>query len=355
MAEISSTGYAGITDWNRSNGRAYLTLDRTVYSPTDLLTEWSLLTQGAEDRGRRRAVLRATCSPEVELELGYGGLRPSVILPLSQIGLGNNKVLVFEHNEAENISFVPEWDKVYSYWKQKKIYPPPHDQIKHLPEGFHLTNKLMKNDIDDLFELWKPFGWTKEGVDHFIQTHHERPEIWFSAIRDSQGKVASACMGEAITFDGVYMVEATEFGTKTEYRSHNLCTAAVVGLIAQIVKTALYTHYQIPLIISEFNMSSRSDVVGRKSGMTIPGVEETEGLTEPLQVLRRNVAVLDGCGPNDVKYLKFSPEYKKKYKDSYRNPHRYWRNFIVGMLTQESINTNYSPEQIDAIMSRFIN
>lgn len=353
MAEITSVGKAGVVDWDRSNGRAYLTLDHTVNAPSDLLAQWSSLTQRAQELGRRRTVLRATCSPAVEIALRNTGIEPSVRLPLSKIGLGNNSVLIIEQNE--HISDVPEWPEVYSYWKGESKYLPPHEQIKNLPEGFHLTNRLTENDIEDLFELWRPFGWSKQGIVHFIQTHTERPEIWFSAIRDNRGKIASACMGEALTFNGVYMVEATEFGTKTEYRGHNLCTASVVGLIAQIVQTTLYFHNRMPLIISEFNMSSRSDVVGRKAGMTIPGVEGVVELAEPVQVLRRNVAVLDGCLPNEIKFSQFTPEYQNKFRDSFRNPHRYWRNFIVGMLTQESINSNYSPEQIEKIMSRFIN
>ncbi|MCX6732260.1 MAG: hypothetical protein NTV98_01840 [Candidatus Roizmanbacteria bacterium] len=348
---ITSTGVAGSIE-SRSAGRSYLTANNQLTSGSAIIAEWNNVLQHAQENNRRRAVLRARASEDAIQEVEQDGPQFAVKIPLSELGLPTTDSLVtLEHNIHS--SEVPEWEAVYDYWKKPKIYPEPVDEINKLPTGFTLTNNFSEKDRATLLELWHPFGWNAAKIDAFIQTYRDNNALWVSGVRDQNGQLASACMGEALVFDGIYMVEATEFGTRTDLRGKNLSTVAVVGLTAQIVQKALYEEGHTPLIMAEFNMhpNSRSDVVGRKVGFTIPGVEGVEGLTDPTQVLRKNVAVLDGGGPSDLLFSQL-PD-KDRYRDAFRDPYRYWRNFIVGMIPKDRIDTSYSKENTAQILNRF--
>jgi hypothetical protein len=351
---LTSTGGAGIIE-QRSAGRTYFTSDAKATRADKLLRKMELVHNSMERHNSRREVFRANCTPEVISELESHGKIPSVKIPLSELGRGNDILATFEHNTHE--SDVPEWDAIYADWKHKKEIPNPVDQIDRLPNGYSLTNDLKSTDAETLYELWKPFGWTRQKIKGFLNTYKDKNNLWVSAVRDNNGRLASACMGEALVFDGIYMVEATEFGTRVDERRKNLSAVAVIGLNAQIIQRALYEEDHVPLIISEYNMdpSSRSDKVGRKTGMTIPGVDGVEGLTDPIQVLRKNVAVLDGGVPNNLLFGQMPDEYRKKYREAYKDTHRYWRNFIVGMMTKENMDKYYSPDQTEQILARFIN
>lgn len=119
---------------------------------------------------------------------------------------------------------------------------------------------------------------------------------------------------------GVQMFEGTEYGTLPSHTGHGLCTAAVIGLHAQILDRHYYGQQDraTPLILSEFSMSSRSDIVGRHAGMTIPYVEGSTGFEQtPFQVLRHNVSVQDGLARNDLSWRSWQHEQKAQYRDAF--------------------------------------
>jgi len=350
---LSSTGVAGAVEIFRPAGRAYQTLNNRVTDPAQFLGAMENVSRVADENGRRRWVLRARTTPDVIQDLNKVGVKPSVNLPLSEIGLGSDSLITVDHNA--HASDVPEWDAVYADWKKDRTHPDPVDQVNQMPTGFSLTRSFGIQDRETLYELWKPFGWTREKISNFIDTYQANDALWVSGVRDENGQLASACMGEALVFDGIYMVEATEFGTRVDLRRKNLSALALIGLNAQIIQRARYEEGHMPLIISEYNMdpNSRSDNVGRKTGMTIPGVENVQDLTEPTQVLSRNVAVLDGGKPNDLAFHSLSDEDKQKYRNAYRDPFKYWRNFIVGMMTENNMDRYYSQEQVTQILSKF--
>ncbi len=350
---LSSTGIAGEVEVFRPAGRAYQTLNARVTDPTVFLGAIQNVAKLADENGRRRWVLRARIAPNVAEELLQVGVKPSVNLPLSEIGLGADSLITVDHNSHS--SEVPEWKAVYADWKKERKHPDPVDQVNNMPHGFSLTRGFGVQDRDTLYELWKPFGWTREKINNFIESYRDNNALWVSGVRDENGQLASACMGEALVIDGIYMVEATEFGTRVDLRRNNLSALALIGLNAQIIQRARYEEGHMPLIISEYNMdpNSRSDNVGRKTGMTIPGVENVQDLTEPTQVLSRNVAVLDGGRPNDLTFHSLPDKEKEKYRNAYKDPFRYWRNFIVGMMTEKNMDRYYSPEQVAQIFSKF--
>lgn len=346
--ELTSTGRTRQIE-QRSGDRVYYTSDARATRTDVLLEKLRIIDYFGEVHNNRRTVFRARCAPEVVEGVEQLGVKPSVKLPLSELGMGNDVLATFDHNVHP--SDVPEWDAVYTDWQEKKEIPSPLKQIESLPKGYTLTNHFEAEDAKILYDLWKPFGWTKEKINSFISTYKESNGLWVSGVRDEHGQLASACMGEALYFDGIYMVEATEFGTRKDLRRQNLSSVAVIGLNAQIVDRAFHKNPDgtRPLIISEYNMDpeSRSDKVGRKTGMTIPGVDGVKGLTEPIQILRKNVSVFDGGEKNDLDLGRLSQQTGKEYDESYK----YLRNFIVGMMTSENMDNYYSPDQVQKILA----
>lgn len=351
--EVSSMGHAGQPDFNRSEGRAYLTADVVYQDIEQLRKDFSELCQKAEELNsgaRRRIVLKAICNKEVAGEIMIDSQLPvEVMIPLDIVGNQAGEFLVLlAHNV--HASPVPEWPSVYSYWKQPINTKTPLERVQALQDNFLQTNQLHEGDVDHLSQLWSAFGWTSDGVINFIQSYRDSDSIWFSGIRDKQtGFLVSACMGESLQFAGQLVVEGTEYGTLPGYEGRGLCSAAVAGLHAQILRSTLYRNKRVPLITAEFDMSSRSDVVGRHVGMTIPYVEGRQGLTEPLQVLKYNVSVLDRHDPNTINWRDLGVK-KSLYRNSFRGPFRYWRNFIFGVLPLSAIEGLYSQSQVNQML-----
>lgn len=231
----------------------------------------------------------------------------------------------------------------------------PLDRVQSIDfNQFFLSDQLNESDADRLAQIWQPFGWTRNGVSAFIQAQEDHFTGWFSGAREREnGQLVSACMGEGLRLAGAYIVEGTEYGTLSGYEGNGLCTAVVSLLHAQVLNDTLYTTGNTPLIVSEFNMTSRSDIVGRHAGMTIPLVEGTSGLEDsPIQVLRRNVSVLDRYPANTTISWRDLGEARSTYRDAYRTTFGFWRNFIVGLLSRESIEKNYSQSQVTEMLSR---
>ena len=353
MSEIiTSAGSVGI-DYNRSEGRVYQTLDCVVESASVLADTFSELKEEAFTRGRRRWVLRAVLENDARIELGDLEVSNNIEIdvPLSLIDPGSTRRLVIL---AENVhrSDVPEWQEVDSYWRKpytREINPL--QAVISIPEQFRLTDRLEQDDAPDLANIWTPFGWNLNGVREFINTCKENSNLWFSGVRNSAGRLISACQGEGITFGGIFLVEGTEYGTLPRFEGNGLCTAAVIGLHAQILDESLYRRDQIPLIYSELNLSVRSDAVARKTGMEVPLIACRDN-TLPYQVLRRNVSVVDHQEPNDLS-LEELGDRREHYEQAYGETFRFWRNFVAGILPREAIDKYYLFEQCQEIIMHY--
>jgi hypothetical protein len=355
---VENVGRPG-ENFNRSEGRAYSNVIERIDS-FDQLTQMYLefSERGRNEHHRRRIVFRARCSAEVAEQLSTTNrnlLPVEVMLPLSQIHPGETDFLV---TLGENVhpSEIPEWEEVYQYWQNPNGHGrTPSMQIERLNQGnFRLTNQVVESDVDCLTEIWRPFGWTREGVLHFIQNYQQEGKFFSGVVDPATNTLVSASMAEGIELAGIQLIEGTEYGTLPGHEGHGYCTAAVVGLHAQILQHHRESGAeQLPLILSEFSMTSRSDIVGRHAGMTIPLVEGTSGLENtPIQVLRYNVSVLDRRAPNSISWRGLGDQ-RNTYRDAFRTMHRYWRNFIVGVLPAQAIEEQYSPEQIEQMLSQF--
>lgn len=343
---ITSAGSVG-ADYNRSEGRAYFTEGEVICHPQLVRERFDDLRVEALSRGRRRWVYRAILEGELEKHPFE-----EVNIPLSYLNQDSTRRLVIL---GENIhgSEVPEWESVYSFWqKPYKSEIDPLGCATSVLDQFELTKTVQENDIRDLVEIWRPFGWTTDGVRSFLDIQNQ-PNIWFSGIREIfSGRLVSACQGEAICFGETLIVESTEFGTHLDFEGRGLCTAAVVGLNAQILSDSEHLSPALPLIYSELSMTSRSDTVARKAGMTIPLVEEQPGLIQPTQVLRRNVSVLDGYEVNGLELDQLG-EHVEHFREAFGQNFRYWRNFIAGILPETAVNRYYSADQRQQILSYY--
>lgn len=350
QAEITSTGKIGM-DLERSDGRAYLTMSEIVTNPDDLILAYTDLSEQSEQYGRRRKVLRARCSNEVILALTEQDPNAfEVAIPLRLFEEKTEDYLIVMGANVHP-SPVPEWDAVYQYWEsQNGQSRTPVQIVEQLPTQFQLVQTFNESDVPELRKLWNAFGWSKEGLMQLRQNAGNG--ITFSGVRDMEtGKIVSATMGEILSVAGVNLAETTEYSTDPKYRKLGLCTASVIGLSAQLLNK-LEGLGGIPLIFAELNMSSRSDIVARHAGFTIPGVEGEPGLTTPHQVLRANVAVLDGMPANNLNWRDLGSD-RNAYRAAFAFPHRYTRNFVAGTLTAESIRMNYSGKDRARILARY--
>lgn len=349
---ITSTGQCG-ADFNRSEGRAYLTVEQ----PVDNANSFSLLVADFRSEslqvGRRRWVVKARCTPEVVKTLAKNGLPIEARVPLSFIDTTTEDEVVIL---GENIhsSDTPEWGQVYDYWRRENGNFSILNRLQRVREqGFSLTDQVSEDNIEDLATIWRPFGWDEQSVVAFIRDHSSNHNLWFSGMLDQKSqRLVAACMGERLDFAGVVWCESTEYGTAKDFRGRGLCTAAVINLNAQILSDTLYKNGIMPLVVAELNMSARSDVVARHTGMTIPFVDQVSGLEgRPQQVLRRNVAILDG-EPVDLDLSKLDGSLGH-FREAFGNNFKYWRNFIVGILSKEEIDRYYSLEQCQEILNHY--
>ncbi len=347
---VPSTGLAGEPDYYRSEGRVYLTEDRIVDDPEVLTSRFTELLGEAESRGRRRTVLRARVTSEVADAMTQ--VHPDTLevnIPLSVVDPTTSDSLVVLGSNVHEFP-ISEWSDISSYWGNRNGRARvPQSFLDELPDRFRLTPTFEESDIPDLEQLWLAFGWSPNGINQLRQNIGSGKT--FSGVRDIEtGRIVSATMGEVLSFAGVNLAETTEYATNPAYRGHNLCTASVIGLTAQLLDD-LQTSEGVPLVMAELNMTSRSDVVAYHAGMTIPGVEHTAISEQPRQVLRANVSVLDGQAPNSLNWRDL-PD-RDRRRQAFAFPHRYLRNFVVGVLPRTSMDAFYSPAQRAEILSHY--
>ncbi len=338
----------------RTEGRAYYNFEERIATLETLVSEYEQFHRLALENGRRRSVFRARVSQEAFQAININSLPLEVALPLSHINPEETDVIIMLGENVHN-SEVPEWDSVYNYWRHPNGNGrTPLNRVENINRAdYHLTNQLQVEDAARLAEIWTPFGWTETSAREFIEKYQQHPEgIWFAGVIDrNTNQLISACMGEGLQLGEVFLIEATEFGTLPGLEGNGFCTAAVTTLCAQILRDTFYTNGTMPLLVSELSMTSRSDIVARHAGWSIPGVEANQDLDQPIQVLRYNVSVKDRRDRNQLRWQDLGED-RLRYQEAFSTPYRFWRNFIVGMLPLSAVNAHYSPEQIETMLSQ---
>jgi hypothetical protein len=361
---ISSAGVVGL-DTSRSNGRTYWTRDELIDDgrllQAELIASAVMASASSHGEPNRRSVYRAHVSENaLRTAVVEGNMPPlEVSVPLRVVDHRSSDWLIV-HGHNLHYSPVPEWQDVYKFWKSPPVRTrTPLQRVQALPSDYSLTNHPVSADIECLLDTWKPFGWTREGIEEYVETFPQtsmKGNGWFSGVRDENGNIVTSCMADSARFGGIEYVEPTEFGTRREHRNKGLCTTNVAGLIAQIVSSKREEQHGLMTVIgSEFNMhpAERSDVVGYAVGMTIPGVEGAHGLEDnPLQVLRYNVAIADGTNGHTLRgSLPQGTIFGLSSHHQSMAP--YWQNFIVGVLPERSLRNYYDEDSTGKILSRY--
>lgn len=377
--EVTSTGSLGF-DWDRSYHRAYANLAERFTEPDQLIQILTNFQAEADQRGRRRSVLRCVCSEAVvqtmtqetnqtlaEL-LSSHHLSLEVVIPLNLIHPESSDYLVMFGRNVHPTR-LPEWPELAAYWQSPNgSSRTPLERLSRLPAHFQLIDRPRSQDVSALAELWHVFEWSPEGVARFI-ANFEQSQIWFSGVVDTRNdQLVAACMGEALQLnDQVTIVETTEYSTTTRmqpelpseaapqsYQGHGLCTSALIGLQAQILRDTYHQTGQLPLINAELNVRSRSDIAARHAGMIIPILSETtQPISEPIQVLFDNVAVEDGQAPNDLQLADLPPALQPYFAHIFDDRTAWLRSFIMGILPMDSVTNHYHQAAMEYILSRY--
>lgn len=321
----------------RTFSRLYQTLVAPVNEFADLSSGFKMLEDSSH--GYRRVVLRGLCSSDVLTQAMQTDLPIEAVIPMNLV-TDDNSAIVFL---GRNIHDSPlQGRNIQALIENRNNHKTPLEKIQATPKGFNLTNQLNEADAEDLFFLWERFGWDPKQISNFIQSIQlNQKDLWFSAIRDSSsGKLVAASTAEAMEFAGIKYVETTEYSTLDGYEGQGLCTATVVGLVAQVLKDTYYSQQPLTTVIAaEFNTSSTSSAIGASAGFVIPKVDGVP------QILSYNVAVVDGAPVN--------PVFENHPQEDREIPFRFLRDFAVAVLPRDSIMNLYPPEVVDQIINLY--
>lgn len=360
---ITSTGSSG-KQFDRSCGRAYWNVETKITDSQAHLDEIWDFQKDAYFRGRRRWVSKGIYSYQAVDELIKKNAPIEAMVPLYLFDDTATDALVYMGINFHR-SEIPEWAEVLDYWQRpggcnrtplSRIRTISAVEKQSINPSFGISSQFLDSDIEQLVQIWRPFGWTSEGIHQLRNRLLQRDGVWFSGVinRETNGLV-SACMGELFNLAGVTMVESTEYGTLPEYQGLGLCTAAISFLNAQILNDTLYPpnrNPSRPVILAELSMTSRSDIAARHAGFRIPLLDQPVNKnTPPFQVLPRNASVLDNYPVNDLNPNIEHRSQADRFRSAYGEDYGYWRNFIVGVLPKASVERYYSAADVSQILS----
>jgi hypothetical protein len=337
-AEFTSTGKPGFEPEIRQYGRLYQTYPKTIFDTYTIIQKYRYLKQRAEADYHRRIVFRCVCPNEIVTELLEENIPVEAIIPLNLINEESASILFIGENFHP--SPLPTVNIEIPCQSSKK----PIEKIETiLQKGFKLSNKVDEDDCKNLYDLWKKFGWSEEGIIDFInRIKNEDASLYFSGVRDDDNQLISACQAEVIEFAGLTYIETTEYSTLDGYNGNGLCTVSVQGLIAQLLWQNYYLSNRNypPIITAELNTDSTSPLVGISSGFIFPQFNE-----KIPQILSYNVAVLDGSPPNNLNLDQWNNQ------NDVSVDYNYLRNFLVAFLPLYQIELLYPPQEVETIIS----
>lgn len=253
---IESVGSIGLNN-HRSDMRSVYTLEGKP-SPRDIWRAAALLRHDARDVGNTRAQLKFSGSLDM-IPPSAEHLVDAVFNP--SVGFDNQPsqsgVIFMSANAAERIDSTVQnqWDTARRVWRMP-IHITPQERLTRLQDGGYSTDTTLNlSDIQPLFDAWKPFGWTIEGVKQFIETYDPLDSAkagWFACARKHDGTLCSAAKAEGLTIGGIQIVETTEWGTTSAERGKGLGTGAVIALNQTILQRPPNSPY---VIMAEANLA----------------------------------------------------------------------------------------------------
>ncbi|MCL4364523.1 hypothetical protein M1328_04780 [Patescibacteria group bacterium] len=355
---VSSAGHPGFEV--RSPLRAYGIPSEALQTPEALVSEQKKLLEFMDvSSASRRGVLRARTnllsleSALVESPLNHG--------ELAEIGGTDDFIVTFaQNNKLTNPEKVEIQSKMSFITKPVEQLLRPSLRVESLQKTgeYYLSDKLTQKDAQDLMKLWWVFGWTWKGINDFIEQFNASANSpWFSGVRDRNGRLVSAVQGDKIEYADHLSVEVTEFSTLEGHEGKSLCTAALTGLIAQIIRHTLVNDDPIKdknpknlpvLIYSELNIDSTSFYVAQSLGFESPSIELNGKIID--QTLRENVYVLEKTPELEQLWMTSTTE---EQEAMLANPDFYeshLRNFVMMHMPSAVIETLFNIEEVDQIL-----
>jgi len=341
----SSVGEVGELQ-KRSFDRMYKTFEKPINTQEEVIKAHNEILKHYK-YNPRRLVMRSLMSHEALKTAIKNKFPIEAIIPMDLVTGNPDEPSAIVYIAKNNHPSPPQGhDNIIDLIKKRDNREKPIDKVESMKnhKEFYLTKILTTNDTDNLFRLWKKFGWTIEEIYNFIaRIQQADKKIWFSGIKNQKtGELISACCAETIEFAGIRYVETTEYSTLKDYEGKGLNTIAVIGLIAQILKDIYYGQSDdlIPVIAAEFNTSSNSVSVGASAGFVVANENEKNFGT-----LRYNVAVDDGQPPNKV------------FQNSDQNDRglsfSLLRNFVLAVLPIKNIDYLYNEDVVKKIISYY--
>lgn len=385
---VTSLG-SGTGAEERSNQRWYDTAESPLLSVSQIRNRWQSNREQAAENGLRRSVMRFITDAETAAAVQEDTSLPvEFVLPLRIVSpdqnddrclvlMGQNYQVSDDVRATRPDEFVElptgtvlhrddhqrllrEWGAFAHFWEHYQLQHTPVSRVQRLDDEFQMTAMPNSGDVETLAALWQAFSWDEAGAAAFIRAMaNGNQDYFFSGVRDSEGILRAAMMAERMQYLDTLLIELTEFATDADYRGRGLSTAALIGLIAQIVEATdrIFENEEIiPVITAEFNLSSRSDVVGAHAGMTIPMIHGIHHDLERLtQVLLHNVEVYDDQAENAVSPDHFTEAERAHYGAMFEdgNRHRFWRNFVPGVLAATNRHKYYGPEDRATILTNY--
>lgn len=326
-----------------SNERGYNTLPQIINSEAIRRSWEEFLPKSRALENRRHVMKGITVSPLTEME----GLPVEVFIPLGPVTGGEGNLFMIAQNEVSPDKD-PDIDKAREYFDQfdQANNSQPAQIIDRIrSEGNTFVSSPSYEDVDVIYDLWHDtFGWEREGIIALIDEINTRGPSersrWFSGVRDQNGKIISASVAESMDYNGVKMIELTEWSTDEECKHKGFMAGTVVYLTAQVLQDTLYSDGQMPIIIGECNTVSRAYRSGRRAGMLPAYQVEGSGGTG---FLRHNVRVDDGLEMPEESLAQL-------VAGGVENPQTL-RNFAFMILTRDQAESLYNTQSMNSILN----
>ncbi|MBU2632779.1 hypothetical protein KKG52_03620 [Patescibacteria group bacterium] len=334
---VTSTGEVGVSQ--RSFNRIYYNGERLVESYDQLTDSYQSLSEQMDSSQEiSRSVVRVVATKDVvrETVLDIDFFKQiEVLVPVSCDK--NEWLMVVAKNKPgrdTNRSLLTMVSETEEYTDFNKTFPQRLRDV--LGQGFNFSSEIAGFE-ESLLEIWgETFGWSLMEI--YNLSHRLRRErfikkedktVWFSAVKSGEDIIAAA-MAERLRLPikhGRYidLVESTEWKTRKASEGRHLMTAALINLNCQILSDLSDEIGSNPFIFAECNFTTRSDRAAHGAGFVIPK-RLTMGVFVP-QILKQNVAVVDGREPKDG-----------------------LRDFTFVCLPKDSTDNLYSRDRVDEVL-----
>jgi hypothetical protein len=262
---VTSVGQLG-KDHAASNERSYWNQPELYSDTKRLVSDWHLFQQESVDEKRRRAMMRTLITAEV-LE----NVLDNNCLPIeAAIPAGDNFLVYVGRNVHQQVANITDASL------------PNFMPSLALPTGYKLDTSANIEDVTQLVDLWSQFGWTRGGVESFIEAG-TTPII---VIRNLEQVVVGAMIAESLNFGNLLLVEMTEMAVAPTERGNGLASI----LIKELATLSNETFGQNSIIYGEYNITTGAHRAAARAGKISATSQRISG------VLPDHVAIETGTG-----------------------------------------------------------